>query len=261
VNTEPVSTPRLFFVHVQKTAGTALIMRLRRHFGRSAIYPDESDKGDVAAVVSVEHLLARWREGADRFRVVTGHFPLCTTELLGGGFTTFTVLREPVERTLSYLRHHRELTPADRGRSLDELYEDPFRFHGMIHNHMVKMFSLRADEMTDGMLTRVEFTPARLDDAKRRLATVDVVGVQERFEEFCDELAARFEWRLGAPMHVNRTEPDGVSGELRARIAYDNAMDVELYEFARGLVGKRATQPESRTASTTAARHASSAGY
>ena len=105
-------TDRFFFVHLQKTAGTALIMRMRRHFGRPAIYPDESDKGDVAAVISVDHLLRRWEARAESYRVVTGHFPLCTTELLGSGFTTFTILRDPVERTLSYLRHHRQLTPA-----------------------------------------------------------------------------------------------------------------------------------------------------
>ena len=77
----------------------------------------------------------------DEIRVVTGHFPLCTTELLGAQFITLTILRDPVERTLSALRHHREKTPADSERSLEEIYEDPFRFE-LVHNHMVKMFSL-----------------------------------------------------------------------------------------------------------------------
>jgi hypothetical protein len=35
---------------------------------------------------------------------------------------------------------------------------------------------------------------------------------------------------------VNRTEPVEVSSSFRARIAEDNAMDVELYAFARQLV-------------------------
>ena len=57
--------------------------------------------------------------------MIAGHFPLCTIELLDAEFTTLTVLRHPVERTLSYLRHHRDTTPADSERSLEELYEQP----------------------------------------------------------------------------------------------------------------------------------------
>ena len=97
-------------------------------------------------MISVDHLLERWRTYRDVIRVVTGHFPLCTVDLLRDSFTTLTVLRDPVERTLSYLRHHRELTPDDSERSLEAIYADPFRFHGLIHNHMVKMFSLTTAE-------------------------------------------------------------------------------------------------------------------
>jgi hypothetical protein len=240
-------SPRFFFVHIQKAAGTSLVFRLRRQFGRAAIYPPESDKGDVAAVISVDHLLERWQEQRDRTRVVTGHFPLCTVDLLGDSFTTLTVLRDPVERTLSYLRHHRQLTPDDSERSLEAIYADPFRFHGLVHNHMVKMFSLTSAEMTDGMLTRVEFTPDRLQRAKENLTRVDVVGLQGSFEEFCEVLTGRFGWDLGTWTHVNRTEPVEVSSSFRARIAEDNAMDVELYAFARQLSEDRDRHGGART--------------
>jgi Sulfotransferase family len=232
---------RFFFVHVQKTAGTALFKRLKRQFGEHGVYPDASD-GDLAAVVpqlSTDVLLTRWREREREICVVTGHFPLCTTELLGGGFTTLTILREPVDRTLSYLRHHRMLTPEDRNKTLEAIYEDRFRYETLVHNHMVKMFSLTPDEMTDGALTPVEFTPAHLERAKRQLATVDVVGLQDRFEEFCDHLEQRFGWDLGAPLHANRTEPGEVPNSFRDRIAQDNAMDVELYEHAQRLYVER----------------------
>ena len=204
---------RFFFVHVQKAAGTALFRRLKRQFGEQAVYPDPSD-GELFTVVpqlSVDVLRARWDQRHDEIRVVTGHFPLCTTELLGGGFTTLTVLREPVERTLSYLRHHRKLTPSDHDRSLEAIYEDQFRFQTLVHNHMVKMFSLNTDEMTDGALTPIKFTPGHLDRAKRRLATVDFFGLQERFDEFCENLEEQLGWQLGPPIYANRTKPVEVS--------------------------------------------------
>jgi Sulfotransferase family len=230
---------RFFFVHVQKAAGTSLVFRLRRQFGRARIYPLPSDKGNVAAVIAVEHLRERWQTHRDSLRVITGHFPLCTVELFDDDFTTVTVLREPVERTLSYLRHHQKLTPSDAARPLEEVYEDEFRFRGLIHNHMVKMFSLTLDEMTDGVLTPVEFTRERLERAKENLARVDAVGDSGSFDVFCAELERRFGWHLGESTHVNRTEPVDVSESFRARIADDNAMDVELYEYARAMIRSR----------------------
>jgi hypothetical protein len=232
---------RFFFVHVQKTGGTALFKRLKHQFGERAVYPDASD-GDVVSIapqLSIDVLLARWQERRDEVQVVTGHFPLCTIELLGGGFTSLTVLREPVARTLSYLRHHQKLTPADQDKSLEAIYDDEFRFQTLVHNHMVKMFSLTTSEMTDGTLTPVAFTPAHLDRAKRNLATVDALGLQESFDEYCEHLERRFGWHLGDPLRANRTMPVAVSESFRTRIAEDNSMDVELYDYALELYDER----------------------
>ena len=230
---------RFFFVHMQKTAGTALFQRMRRQFGDAGVYPDHDDGAVPDRVLLPEHLVARWRIRGNEIRVVTGHFPLCTTTLLGNEFTTLTVLREPVERTLSYLRHHRKLTPADREKPLEEIYEDPLRFHGLVHNHMVKMLGLRAAEMTAGTMTRVDFTQEHLDRAKQSLSDVDVFGLQERFEEFCGELTERFGWDLGEPIRSNQTKPEPVAPSFRDRIAEDNALDVELYRFACGMYAAR----------------------
>ncbi len=238
----PTPPQRFFFVHLQKTAGTSLLIRLGNQFRPEEIYPDDTD-GDLFGVMpqlEPAQLVARWAARRDQIRVVTGHFPLCTVELLDAPFTTFTVLREPVERTLSYLRHHRKMTPADRDAPLEQIYEDPMRFQGLIHNHMVKMFALEASEMTGGSMTPVDFTPEHLERAKARLAGVDVVGLQERFDDFCGELEHRFGWDLGPPLVSNDTRPVPVDPALRERIALDNAYDIELYEFARELVARRA---------------------
>lgn len=239
---------RYFFVHIQKTGGTDLFIRLggtpatpRGHkfaFDACEIYPDDSD-GDIFTVAPnlvVDRLLERWQARRQQIRVIIGHFPLCTVELLDAQFTTLTVLREPVERTLSFLRHHRKTTPADRDKSLEEIYEDDFRFHSLIHNHMTKMLGLTTDEMTDGMLTRVSYTDAHLERAKQQLRCLDVVGVQERFNEFCSRLEAKFGWDLGQPLFANRTVPVDVPASFRRKIAADNAMDVELYGLANELI-------------------------
>lgn len=233
---------RFFFVHVQKTAGTTLLIRLGNQFAPEQIYPDDTDgdKFGIMPQMNVDHLVERWPTRRTDVRVIAGHFPLCTADLLGDRFTTFTVLREPVERTLSYLRHHRKLTPEDQHRSLEEIYDDPLRFERMVHNHMVKMFALTTEDMTGWMMTRVDFTDAHLERAKARLATVDVVGLQEDFEPFCTELTNRFGWDLGPAVVANDTPHEPVSDDFRARIAADNALDVALYEHA-ATIAVRAT--------------------
>jgi hypothetical protein len=240
---------RYFFVHMQKTAGIALRQRLMNHFGKAAVYPTRGVDGTdpVELALSIDHLRERLAARGDQIRVITGHFPLCTRELLNGSFATLTLLRQPVERTLSYLRHHRENERDDRHKSLEEIYDDPFRFHGLVHNHMTKMLSLTPAEMTDGMLTRVEFNRDRLGHAKEALTAIDAVGLQERFEDFCDELSARFGWRLGEPEIMNTSAPVEVSERFRSRIADDNALDFELYEFAKQLIAARGRHPPLET--------------
>jgi hypothetical protein len=101
------------------------------------------------------------------------------------------------------------------------------------------MLSLAPHEMLASLRTRVELDRAHLERAKVALAGIDAFGLQEHFERFCDELSARFGWRLGEPETMNTSAPVDVPEGLRARIAADNAFDIELYEFARQLLDDR----------------------
>lgn len=234
---------RFFFVHLQKTAGTSLFLRLRRHLGRDAVYPTPEYEQRPASNMDVDLLREAFEQQGDRIRVVVGHFPLCTTELLGVPFTTLTVLRDPFSRTLSFLRHRRQLlTGDDPGTTLDELYRDRRTLLAMIHNHMTKMLGLTVDQMTHGMATLVEFDEAIARRAAENLERIDVVGLQERFDDFKAELTARFGWDLGEDLRANATtpRPGDVSEWLERRIRIDNALDFELYRRAVELVERRA---------------------
>ena len=242
------STRRYFVAHMQKTAGTTLRDRLRASFTDDQIYPNATDGPDArTAVISVSHLQERWAARGDRIRLLTGHFPVRTTELLGVPFVTMTVLRHPVDRTLSFLRHQAERRQrgATEDTPLVEIYEDPFRFTHMIQNHMVRTLSLSPEEMRehDGVLTPVPYTPERLARAKEALAGLDLFGLQDRFEEFCDTLSVRYGLDVGAPLRTNTTEPGAVPQGLADRIAEDNALDMELYDYGRRLYESRAVRP------------------
>ena len=190
-------------------------------------------------VISVDQLLSVWAERGDEIRVVTGHFPLCTTELLGGGFTTLTVLRHPLDRTVSYLRHHRRTTPEDADLTLEQIYDDGFRFNGLIQNHMTKMLSLDPGEMNDGALTRVSFH--RRAPRPRQGAPCRRRG--SRYPRGLRVLLPRARGALRMVHGRLAGHEPRAQGELRPgfrdRILEENAHDVELYEFARRLVAER----------------------
>jgi hypothetical protein len=234
-----------FFVHLHKTAGTSLLQRLRMALSREAVYPTVSDNWTYFATMNLDLLRHRFAEHVDRIRVVTGHFPLCTTELLGAPFVTFTVLRDPVERTLSALRDMRERDAEHRGKPLREIYADPVKFRCLIQNHMVKMLAMTLEEMTDdGFLTVLDLDTDHLERAKRNLVErIDLWGVQEHFEEFCDDLMRISGWDLGPPQFANPSTPYPAEAGLRERIAEDNQLDVELYRFAVELRERRSATP------------------
>jgi hypothetical protein len=237
---------RFFVAHMQKTAGTTLRDRLRASFTDEQIYPNASDGSDPrVSVISVSHLRERWAVRGEQIRLLTGHFPVRTVEFLGVPFVTMTILRHPVERTLSFLRHQAERRQrgATETTPLVEIYEDEFRFRHMIQNHMVRTLTLSPDEMLDhdGVLTPVPYTPGRLERAKDTLAHLDLFGLQDCFEAFCDELARRYGLDVGEPVRSNTTEPADVPGGFADRIAEDNALDMALYDYARKLYRQRHT--------------------
>ena len=233
---------RFFIVHLQKTAGTSLRDRFRATFPDTAIYPNASDGRDKRlSVISVSHLLDRWRERRDEIRLIAGHFPLSTIELLDAEFVTLSILRAPVDRTLSYLRHQKKLNRDDQGRSLEAIYDDPFRFNGLVRNHMVRMFSIGADEMAagDGVLTDPGDSRERLERAKDAVAGLDGFGLQPCFDEFWGEFATHHGLEIGEPLRANTTEPEPAPDGLIERIERDNALDQQLYGYAERLYQAR----------------------
>ncbi len=231
--------PRYFFVHLQKTAGTALFRRLRYTFGSDAVYPRPDEQGTPEAVLDVDRL-RRCLSVGDGYQVVTGHFPLCVVDVLDGPYATFTVLRDPVERVLSFLRHQREVEPRFAGWPLEDIYAQPIATGPLVREHMVRMLSLTVAEMTDGALTDVQIDDERRRRAEQNLtARIDVFGLQEHFESFCTDLEQTFDWDLGSPLFMNRTAPAPASAELRNQIAQDNPQDVRFYRFAVDLWSRR----------------------
>jgi len=233
---------RFFVVHLQKTAGTTLRDRFRATLPDRSIYPHRSDGPNILhAIISLSHLLERWQVRRDEIRLIAGHFPLSTVQLLNAEFVTCSILRPPVDRTLSYLRHQKQVNKKDRCKSLEEIYDDPFRFNGLVRNHMTRMFGIGTEQMRvgDGALTDVPDTEELLERAKRGVAGLTAFGLQPRFEEFWQRFARQFGLDQSASVVSNATKPENAPLHLIDRIMKDNPLDLQLYDFAERLYDER----------------------
>ena len=251
-----------------KTGGTTLAFDLAGDLAPAAVYPGPDDRrgpDDVEPYISVTHLLRAAAARPGTIRLYTGHFAHVATERMPMAPRTFTLLREPVERTISVLKHFKARFERYAALTLEQIYDDEFVFEYFVHDHQTKMFSATP---TDGIetfvsrLTHAEnvarhrglapvdagatFTAdaARLAAARETLARVDVVGITERYAAFVEELRSQFGWwpsgaHADARANVS-TEEWPASSALRGRIAGDNRYDMDLYDYARELIEGRA---------------------
>ena len=288
-----VNELRFFFVHMMKTGGTSFAFQLRKHFQPREVYPsvgfDLRDETDVAGYVSISRLLRLSPERRADVRVYTGHFPFVASDLLDLDLVNLTLLRDPVDRTISLLKHFKRVSKLYNSKPLEEIYDDPFVFAHFIENHQTRLFSVTAEdkpevfgstmsywttasllglgkasfdaEAQDGIDRERAIAAAepstvdapRFEVAKAQLARIDVIGFSEQYDEFIDELRRRFGWwpsGIDTKGKANLSrEAWEASAALRRRIAADNAFDVQLYEYARQLVDRRRSSTLATTSS------------
>lgn len=238
---------RSFFIHLMKTGGGTLWVDIKMNFRRQFVYPDsdESNTGPDPWGVSyydVDRLLHLPPERRDVIQVYTGHFPYVVTEMLGiDDLFRFTVLREPIDRTISYLKHCQKFHPQHRGMPLDHIYDDGFINPFFIANHQTKMFAMTVEDEPETMMDVIEVDDERLAIAKENLAKVDIVGLNEQFDTFLADLSRELGWNVGEAPDLHVSEQDETVGaDLIERMTHDLAYELEFYAYARELVATRA---------------------
>lgn len=270
---------RVFFVHLMKTGGTAMMYHARRTIPADAMWgPMTAEEAESVGPLrqlyrytSVRQIWALGEWQIRETRLFMGHFPWCATELVDSAVVTATLLRHPVDRTISYLRHLQRLFDEFADQPLEAVYEQLWHFNRFIHEHQTKMLSLTLDECLrrsdpqpppppgerplqawkgKGLLPPGAFVHSVVDtplgwnvpmDGERsklalaNLDDVEVLGVHERFDTWADRLCRRAGWatRIVTPQNVDASAASAeVSASFRRRIEDDNPLDMELYARA-----------------------------
>jgi len=263
----PEST--LYFLHIPKTAGSALRTFLQDKFHVDRICPH----------LELSALLPQRPSTLRSHRLICGHHGLYLRQLLDAPFEFVTVLREPLSRAISHYRHLKatkdnwlhgwiqdksfeQFVLSDQGvaellnfqaryLALDDIQSDYFG-HSVAHQAGV------------GALSRKYNDPAMRGRAAEWLDRMRVVGTQERFGDTLRLLCATFGWPEVATFpNYNRGiasfSPSEVTDKARARVAELSGFDQELFDLAQrrlesDLAGVSAESSHARYAAAMRAR-------
>ncbi|MEM7139527.1 MAG: hypothetical protein AAF548_00745 [Actinomycetota bacterium] len=225
-----------------KTGGTSFaVHHLGKAFDDRVTFPNDADDGnsyqlDASPYWRLDALRELSQERMSRVELIRAHYPFCAIDLIPHEeLVVMTVLRDPVERVISYLKHCQTYHPHHADMSFDEIYDDPGWVDGFGTNHQTKLFSMTADDDPAYCYQPMVVDDARLELAKANLATLDLVGTQERFDEFVAECGRRYGWPTERGGRHRESKPDRPSDDLIERICMDNRIDLDFYDFARSI--------------------------
>lgn len=214
---------RIGFIHIPKTAGATLRSIIQRNYSLRELYPMDTERARTAFQQMPE-------ETKDRIKVVYGHFCMDVASWLPGDLVFISMLRDPIERTISsyyYERYVRKTEPAV-SLPLRAFIQQGGYLPG--DNWMVRCFSGASESVPFGRCT-----PQMLEAAKSAADRFALIGLSERFDESYAMLCQMFGWRVryASARNINphRTPLGDSSPEDIACIEQHNRFDIAFYDY------------------------------
>lgn len=240
---------KLYFLHIQKTAGTTFYFTLDEKFDPEDICPTRFWRQFLKLA---KHDLRQLRQ----YRLFRGHFGYTIPQFLRKPPVCLTVLRDPIQRSISHYEHIRR-EPKDRrhklvrGQNMDlkafaqhpetrlailNLQTRSISFDlGMKQIRKIRGFAARG---VLGTVIEERSDEEMLAIAKTRIDEFPFVGLVERFQDSLFLLSYVFGWYPIRQTRALNAAPKKISkSDLSADVLdllYDcNRLDLELYDYAK----------------------------
>lgn len=234
---------RIFFLHMPKTGGVSLAAALAEAYPFWAVLPDpcmcaRNDGHYPPLDVVIDAMKFR----PERVHYMWGHFHITCANMLGPDAKTVVVLRDPVERMISYYRFWYQRQGLTLQSFKEKFRSDGFklRYDNEMCRRLAGTFdyttSQDAEERLHAMFRSEIADPAKLlDEARRALDKCDFVGTMDTLPRLVSRLSMELERKIRLRHHNKSTAPDEISAIVRQQVERDNKLDMALYEHARAI--------------------------
>lgn len=227
----------VIFLHIPKTAGLTLHHIIEAQYAPEAMF-----------TMNLPEDLARYQELPEEakraIRIIRGHHGFGLHTMLPDA-TYFTILREPVDRVISFY-YYAARTPGHyfgemlkaQNWDLEQAIRNKATLE--LNNLQTRIIAGGGGFWGNDIVPYGEDAPEMLETAKQHLRdSFAVVGLTERFDESLILMRRAFGWRLPlyAKKNVTKNRPaveDIPPGALETIKAY-NALDIELYGYIEDL--------------------------
>lgn len=231
---------KLYFLHIQKTAGTTFTAILESYFENDEICP----------AYYLDDLLLLTKEKRQSYRFYRGHFSYNLCIFLTSPLVYITMLRHPVERVISNIRHIQRYPEHPDHKLVKSVDLISFVTHPQTQSDMSNL-QTRMIAPPKGKIVNVFLgwaaTRNDLELAKERLQEFPFFGLTEDFEHSMSLLAYTFGWSPVMNINTLNAAPTPMHMEDYPQAVMDaiteiNQIDIELYDYARQLFQTRYNQ-------------------
>lgn len=227
----------IIFLHIPKTAGTTLNHILDRQYPARAVH-----KFGPHAQASVAAFKTMPQTDKARIQLLSGHMGFGLHTAFPQAATYFTMLRDPVERVLSYY-HFIHRTPDHY--LYDTIVSNNMSLLECLENKIPVMMNNGQTRLLSGVWGKVGFGKCDADMlavAQENLVKhFAVVGLMEEFDASLLLLQQAFAWENIFYKRRNVTkEQKQVDEATREAVLAVNQLDLKLYAFAQELFAEQA---------------------
>ena len=234
------------FLHIPKTAGTTLRSIIEDNFPADQSYFLYIGN---ALHPGMEQFSALTEEDKRKIKIFSGHFHFGFHRHLPQPCKYITVLREPVDRTVSLYHHLLQEENARHDKSVAEIQERIRREKLSLEGFVTSGITLDTDNAQTRILSGEsprfgQCSHETLEKAKRNLREdIAVAGLTERFDESVMLIHKVLGWPV--PLYVKknvsgrRSKKEAASPKTLEVIRRFNTLDTELYNYAQGLLDEQ----------------------